>query len=146
MPLAGETIIAGKVPGERVATDIETTDSTPGITTTEAVVHTVVAPVVNGRTYRVRWHGDLASSAAADVFFVKIREDSLTGNTLDFRRYYSPGANNFPYSTEVEYTADATEDKTFVLTLVRSSGSGSGRLDAGTLNPAFFYVDYIRDS
>ncbi|MGH6693423.1 MAG: hypothetical protein ACREF4_22365 [Gammaproteobacteria bacterium] len=143
MVLAGQTIVAGQVPGERVATDIETIDSA-NVTTTETVVQTVVAPVISGRTYRVRWHGDLASSVAADIFFVKIREDTVAGNTLDFRRYRAHTTDNFPYSTEVEYTADATEDKTFVFTLVRSAGTGNGRLDATSTSPAYLYVNYIR--
>ncbi|MGH3735859.1 MAG: hypothetical protein ACRDT6_09600 [Micromonosporaceae bacterium] len=143
MPLAGETIIAGKIPGERIATDIRTANSA-GVTTTETSVQSVVAPVVQGRIYRVRWHGDLASTVAADEFLVRIREDTVAGTALDFRRYRAHTTANFPYSTETEYTADATENKTFHLTLIRSAGTGTGRLNAAASAPAFLYVDYIR--
>jgi hypothetical protein len=145
MPLAGETIIAGKIPGEQVGFDIETGDSS-GVTTVETVVQTVVAPVVAGRIYRVTFYGDLASTVAADQFFTRIREDSVSGNVLDLRRYRAHATVNFPYRVEIEYTADATEDKTFVLTLIRESGTGTGRRDASATSPSYLYVDYIRDA
>jgi hypothetical protein len=145
MPLAGETITAGKIPGEQVGIDIQTSDS-GGVTTTETAVQTVVASVVAGRVYLVRWHGDLASTVAADIFFVKLREDSATGNTLDFRRYRANTTDNYPYNTEVEYTADATEDKTFALTLIRSAGTGTGRRDSTGVSPGRLVVTYVRES
>jgi hypothetical protein len=104
----------------------------------------VVAPVVSGRIYKVRWFGDLASTVAADQLFVKIREDAVGGNILDWRRYRAHTTTNWPYDTEVEYTADATEDKTLVLTLVRESGTGTGRRDASATSKSYFTVDYIR--
>jgi hypothetical protein len=128
--------------GELIDEDIKTSDSA-GVTTTETVVHTLVAPVVAGRRYQLSWFGDLASSVAGDQFFVKIREDSVSGNTLDFRRYRANAAVNFPYYTETRYTADATEDKTWVLTLIRESGTGTGRLDAAATSPAFFRCNYL---
>jgi hypothetical protein len=88
----------------------------------------------------------MASSVAADQVYVKIREDSVSGNVLDWRRYRAHATTNFPYRTEVEYEADATEDKTFVLTLDRESGSGVSRRDASATSPSYFYVDYIREA
>lgn len=144
MVLAGETLEAGRMPGERIATAIVTTDSA-NITTTETVVMTVAAPVVTGRIYRVRFAADLAGSVAGDQHFIKIREDSVSGGAINFRRYRVEDTDNFPWGPiEVEYTADATEDKTFVVTLVREAGTGNIRLDATTSNPAYLYVDYIR--
>jgi hypothetical protein len=88
----------------------------------------------------------MASSVAADQVFVKIREDSVSGAILDWRRYRAHTTTNWPYRTEVEYEADATEDKTFVLTLDRESGTGTSRRDASATSPSYFYVDYIREA
>jgi hypothetical protein len=144
MALAGETIIAAKVPGERIATAIETANS-GNVTTTETVIMTVVAPVVISRIYRVTFWGLIDTSVANDRVRVRIREDSVTGNTLQISSNVLTDAVIAEASpTEAEYTADATEDKTFVATLLRVSGSGNEILAAASTNPAYLYVDYIR--
>jgi hypothetical protein len=144
MPAAGETIIAGRVSGERIATAIETSNSA-GITTTETVVMTVVAPVVIGRIYKVVLAGGIRSSVAADTANGRIREDSLTGTQLTVRRVnIAAGATVLHWPLEVEYTADATEDKTFVATMHRASGSGTILLSAGSDFPSYLYVDFTR--
>ncbi len=144
MPLAGETIIAGKIPGERIATAISTTNSA-AVTTTETVVMTVISPVIIGRIYRVRGHIGFDTSVAGDVQINRIREDSLAGNQLTARRFYHPTtAGSFTHDLEAEYTADATESKTFVFTIIRESGTGSLIMVNAANAPSYFYVDYIR--
>jgi hypothetical protein len=145
MPLAGATVTAGKLPGEQVGYDIETSNSS-GITTTETTVQTVVAPVVAGRVYLIKWFADVKSTVAGDQLFVKIREDNASGTVLDFRRYRANANVNFPYRTEAEYTADATEDKTFVVTLVRESGTGTVSMAAAATSPAYLRAEYLRDA
>lgn len=144
MPLAGETIIAGKVPGERVATAIVTADSSTW-TTTEVVVMTVVAPLVSGRTYRVSFDGGIRSPNNAESSNGRIREDSVSGTQLTVRRAdIEYGATVMPWRLEAEYTAVATGDKTFVVTGVRASGAGAHFLTAGAQFPSYLYVDYLR--
>lgn len=144
MPAAGETIIAGRIPGERIATSIETSNSA-NITTTETEVQTVTAAVVTGRTYRVRWSVRVSSSVAADDITLRIREDSLTGTILQSETMDVNVSNREPRVTlEAEYTADATEDKVFSATLVRTAGTGNVILNAATTVPTYLYVDYIR--
>jgi len=145
MPLAGETIIAGKIPGERINTDIEVSSS-GDITTTETAVMTVVAAVVTGRIYRIKWVFNVDSSVAADTVLLRIREDSVSGTVLQTGRYRANSNVNYPVTQEAEYTADATEDKTIVASLQRESGSGNVQLIAAATQPSYLYVDYIRDA
>jgi hypothetical protein len=146
MPLAGETIIAGKVPGERIATQVRTSDSA-GVTTTETAVDTVVAPVVAGRIYRIRYSMRVNSNAANDDPRVTIREDNATGTQLMLVNLDIPILFRAPQTVlEVEYTADATEDKTFVGTIDRIGGTGTLIAVASAVSPTYLCVDYIRDS
>jgi hypothetical protein len=142
MPAAGETIIAGRIPGERIATSIVTTNS--GSVTSEVVIDTVVAPVVAGRTYRVRWIADVQSTVTDNVVRCRIREDSLTGNVLQLINVRCTSGRDIGFIIEGEYTADATEDKTFAGTAFRQDGVGTIALNANANEPAYLYVDYLR--
>jgi hypothetical protein len=146
MVLAGETIIAGKVPGERIETT-RRVSSSAGVTTTETVVDTVVAAVVAGRIYKVTWDGRLSSTAAADDARIKIREDSVSGTELmDVVLDLALTGRTPRTHLEVEYTADATEDKTLVFTLARFAGTGTLTAIAAANAPTYLYVDYIEDA
>jgi hypothetical protein len=144
--LAGETIIAGKVPGERIATDIVTSNS-GGIGSTETVIQTVTAALVSGRTYRVTsdFGYQVSTVGAGDDWSIKIREDNLTGTQIQARRAHANNtASSMPFHIEVEYTAVSTGNKTFVVTADLSGGAGLINLIALADQPAYFYVDYIR--
>ena len=142
---AGQIAEAGRIPGERIATTVETSDSTT-FTTAETQVSSVTAPVVSGRIYRVRFAGGWATTVAGDFISVRIREDSSSGNILLLRvvDVFRTGSFTAAPTLEVEYTADATEDKVFVLTAQRLTGSGTIALDAAASGPAYLYVDFIR--
>ena len=142
---AGQIAEAGRIPGERIATTVETSDSTT-FTTAETQVSSVTAPVVSGRIYRVRFAGGWATTVAGDFISVRIREDSSSGNILLLRvvDVFRTGSFTAAPTLEVEYTADATEDKVFVLTAQRIAGSGTCVLDAAASGPAYLYVDFIR--
>ncbi|MCI0687022.1 MAG: hypothetical protein L0Y54_07280 [Sporichthyaceae bacterium] len=143
--LAGETIIAGKVPGERIATDIDTADSAT-FTTTETEVQSVTAALVSGRTYRIRWATRFESSVADDRVIARIREDNSTGSELSNMvvRMFTVGSIGWPVTIEAEYTAVATGNKTFSATGVRQSGTGNCFMEAAANRPSYLYVDYIR--
>jgi hypothetical protein len=146
MPLAGETVQAGKQPGERVGTAI-VTSSSGAITTTETVVATVVFPAVAGRIYRIVADIGFAVSVVTDRNLCTIREDSVSGTVKNQRNIGAPTTTSpWSYHIEAEYTADATEDKTVVLTLQRSTGTGNIVLAAGASQPSYLYADYIRES
>src|SRR5262245_10431453 len=79
--LAGASAIAGMMPGERIATDIVTADSST-FTTTETVVQTAVAALITGRIYKVKWFGHWGSSVSGDRFQWRIRETNVSGTVL----------------------------------------------------------------
>lgn len=143
MPLAGEIIVAGQVPGERIATSILVVAS--AAITTEAQAMSVTAALVNGRTYKVTAAFLAGISVATDIFVSRIRENTVAGNALQFGRF-APGLTNsgFHDLIEAEFTAVATGDKTFSFTLQRSTGTGTITVQGGAANPAYLYVDYIR--
>lgn len=141
---AGLQLVAGRIPGERIATNIRTGDSST-FTTTETTVDSVTAALVSGRTYRVRWTVQWASSVANDDVAGRIREDNSTGTELAFGKVRSLDASSTGWSgwVEGEYTAVSTGNKTFVWTGVRFAGTGNCRAEAATTRPIYLYVDYI---
>jgi hypothetical protein len=144
--LAGASVVAGQVPGERIATQTDTAD-TSTFTTTETTVSTVTADLVNGRTYRVRFVGRFQSDVAGDSVNARLREDSSAGTQMQGTRVYSATATagfGFTISFEAEYTAVATASKTFVATGERSVGSGNVMCEGSATAPRYLYVDYIR--
>jgi hypothetical protein len=143
--VAGQVATAGRVPGERIATTTVTSDSST-FTTTETEVASVTAALVSGRTYRVRYAARFASTVAADWLMASVREDSTTGTRLTEDNVISEqsATAGWPVAGEAEYTAASTGDKTFVLTGIRATGTGTCRLEAATTRPTYLYVDYIR--
>lgn len=141
---AGQQLTAGRVPGERIATTTETSDSST-FTTTETELLSATAALVSGRTYRVRGVFNLESSTGSDEVRVRLREDDTSGTLLQSGDREVPTSSSFGYLTlmESEYTASATGDKTFVITGVRSSGSGTDKRGSSSARPAYLYVDYI---
>jgi hypothetical protein len=146
MPSAGESVIAGRMPGERIATQIDTAD-TSTFTTTETVVSTVTAALVNGRIYRVRFVGTMQSDVTDDTINSRLREDNVSGTQLQLRRAQSPtssAGSGVGMDVEAEYTAVATGNKTFVATGTRSTGTGNITCEGSATQPRYLYVDYIR--
>jgi hypothetical protein len=92
------------------------------------------------------FHGSFASSVAGDALFVRIREDTLAGTQLQSTAFTIDTTTSVGWklTLEAEYTADATEDKTFKLTAIRAGGSGNCRLETAADHPAYLYADYIR--
>jgi hypothetical protein len=144
MSSAGQLLVAGRIPGERIATTVVTADSA-GFTTTEVVVATVTAPLVSGRTYRLRAVPKWESDVADDRINARLREDSVTGTIMqsDNVRILVVSSLGWGGVLEVEYTATATADKTFVLTGQRAGGTGTCKLGAGATRPVYLYVEYL---
>lgn len=132
----------------RIATIRQALNSTGSAA--EVVRLTVVAPVVFDRIYLVRAYVGVASTVDNDDATLRIREDSLTGNQLQEAglelNHDLQSTRGQPQAIEVEYTASATENKTFVLTTERAAGTGAIRLAAASNKPSYLYVDYIRDA
>lgn len=143
---AGQLLVAGRVPGEEIAVDTEIADSTPTFTTTETTVMSVTAPLVSGRTYKVYASAHFETDAAVSNVAARLREDNSTGTQLQqsFYQIWHTSSTGVPVYLEAEFTAASTANKTFVLTGVRTSGSGNLALSAGATFPSHLRVEYLR--
>lgn len=145
MSSAGQQLVAGRIPGERIATATVTSNSANIASTTEVQVASVTAALVSGRTYRVTAAIKADSSVAADTSDVRIREDNSTGTEMQLGRIdIKDAAGRWPITLEAEYTAVSTGNKTFSVTMNRATGTGNVILIASSTVPGFAYVDYIR--
>lgn len=140
---SGQQILANRIPGERIATTTETTVSA-GFTSTETVIHTVVAPLVIGRRYGIWLTTHFITTTAGDDVDCFIRADSVSG-TLMQRVRADLIATNIPFTMNLytEYTAVATGNKTFVGTGDRVAGAGTISRSCSASIPAFMWVDYL---
>lgn len=143
MSSAGFQLVAGRIPGERLATTTRT--STTSTFTAETQVDSVTAPLVSGRTYRVRWVGRVQSSVADGYARGRIRQDNSSGTQATLVQTPTSAAANqsFPMIMETEYVAASTADKTFVATVVRQAGTGNLSCFADANTPNLFYVEYV---
>lgn len=148
---SGDNLTASRIAlalGTRVASMSPRTSDSSAVTTTDTVADTVTADLVSGRKYRIRWVGGVTSTVAADSLFLRIREDSTTAGTqLMISRHGVPNTSGagsrFGAILEAEYTAGATGSKSFCLSYVRASGSGSVSLPSTGALPTYFYVEYV---
>lgn len=130
----------------RVATAVVDTDS-PTFTTSEASLGALVAPLVSGRTYKVRMILHIGTTVANDWVTLRLCETNLAGtqlHSIDNAPLPSTTAAGHYFAIEGEYTAVATGNKTFVVGGVRASGTGTLRREAAAIRPTIFYVDYVR--
>lgn len=122
----------------------ETADSAD-FTTTQTVVMTGVASVVQGRTYRIRFIGRWAADAASNII-TRIREDTGGGAEVAVGQVVISDASSLGYGPQPmsgEFVAGATGDKTFVITGVRNGAGGNCRLEATNAAPARMYAELV---
>lgn len=129
----------------RIATSIETSDSST-FTTTETQVQSVTAALVSGRTYKVTFDTALATDNSGDLGTAIIREDNVSGQALQNRRVDLAGITTlgFPVHVEVEFTASSSGNKTFSGSMDRINGSGNLYRVGSSVRPSYMYVDYVR--
>jgi len=141
---AGQQLVAGRIPGERIATTTVTSPSGDTTGGTELLVMSVTAPLVSGRTYRVRTVGAVAGTGNERAQ-VHIREDSISGNLIQNQNVQILTSSSFgyPFIFECQFTAADTGNKTFVVTIERNQGTGPIHLECAPERPAYVYVDYI---
>lgn len=144
--LAGDPVYASDI-NERIGTTVRTSD-TSTVTTTETVADTVTVSLVAGRTYEISYDFGYNSSVAADSVFVRLREDSVSGNQLSIGRYYSHlsngGGSRWVGRLVAQYTASTTGSKTFAATYNRASGTGNVAVTAGASYPTYLRVQRVR--
>jgi hypothetical protein len=131
----------------RINTTILTADSaTWGATETQATSITINA--IAGAKYKIQFNGRISTDIAADASVMRIREDSLAGNVLQYQQVYLPttSTNAWPCVMYAEWTAPSTASKTFSLTGQRLIGTGTAhRIRAAGSGPGYLYVDRIAD-
>lgn len=145
MALAGRTAEAGRIPGQRVATEIVTSDSAD-FTSSEVVLVSLTASLVSGRRYAIVADVGLSSDSSGDRLAARIREGDSTAGTILQNNNVSITTSSgvrWPAPVYAEYTASATGDQDFVVTGQRLTGSGNCRLEASSSGPTYFYVNYI---
>ena len=147
MPLAGDIIEVGRIPGWLIDDQIEVVDSAT-FTTTETIIITLTVPLVNGRTYSIDAKVRMQSTSAGinEICLVRIREDNATGNELDrIPICIATTLTTFGYGGDLlaRFTAVATGNKTFVVTGVRAAGAaGTQRMEASGASPNILAVRY----
>lgn len=142
MASAGDIAEAGRIPGQRIATTIETSDSSD-FTTTETTGLSVTAALVEGRTYGVTVSANWSSTADGDVMFLRIWAGSTSGTQLHSSRLVLEQGAGPRSHVYVEWEATSTGNQTFIVTGERESGSGTLHMDAAGTIPGYLFVDYI---
>jgi len=128
----------------RIATTEDITAS-GAISTVETIVLTVTGSLISGLKYRISAYFVVGQSVATDEFVGRIREDNATGSIKTTARIRTGSVSTlFPVYFEAEYTAVATGSKTFVVTLIRSTGTGTIINNASSTAPGYLYIDYVR--
>lgn len=147
MSSAGQQLVAGRIPGERIATTVQTVDSAT-FTTTEVEIMSVTAPLVVDRTYRVRFTGQWNSDTSGDEVLALLR---LTNTSGDIRQQHrvlidlATTSQGYGDMLEFEFTPQSTGNVTFIVSANRTAAStGNCRLEAQSSRPAYLYIDYIR--
>lgn len=133
----------------RTATASVTADSATWAGTETGALLTATGTVTNGQVYKIFFAGNVSASTtaspSAELSFMRIREDTSTGNQLDGKNVYLATAAGSGYQCYLyaEYTASTTGSKSFVVTGVRSAGANTHQLRAGSNHPAILTVDRI---
>jgi hypothetical protein len=144
---AGDEIFAADVNEliDRQNTVIFTGDSSTW-SGTEASAMSITISAISGAKYKIVFEGRVSTDIAADAAFIRVREDSLSGNQLNYTNVYLPTTtgNGWQARAYAEWTATSTGNKTFVITGQRSIGTGvAHRIRAAGNGPAYLYVDRI---
>jgi hypothetical protein len=141
---AGQLLVAGRIPGEEIASTEVTADSST-FTTTETTVISVTAPVVAGRTYRIVFDGHGNSSTGTDAITFRIRDTDANGTERQTDRCNITGSTTSGASSHMErkITATGTENRTWVVTGVRVGAGGNCFLEASGTRPTYLTVYYV---
>jgi hypothetical protein len=126
---------------QRIATWTETSDVS--FTSAETTVNTVIFNAVAGCTYSIGFCCAFLSSVAGDTANVRIRNDDVSGSTIRVISLDLKPAFNTPCTVFTTWTASSTASKTFVVTGLRTAGTGTCRRIGSTLSPAILTVERI---
>jgi hypothetical protein len=143
---AGQLLVAGRIPGEEIASTEVTADSATFDDSPEVVVISVTAPVVAGRTYRIVFDGHGNSSTGTDAITFRIRDTDASGTERQTDRCNITGSTTSGASSHMErkITVTGTENRTWVVTGVRVGATGGNCfLEASGTRPTYLTVYYV---
>jgi len=112
------------------------------VTGTELVIDTVTVMLAIGHNFEIFWDSQWQTSVADGQIRCRIREDSVTGTTLQLRQAHGVGvvAQAKGLTLFADYEAVAEGEKTFVGTAIRQSGTGTWTSPATAVDPTFLKV------
>lgn len=129
-------------PVQRVASNVNTTSSSAFAAATETVTDTLVAPLIAGKLYEVMWTGNYTNTSAGATLLWRLREDSLSGTQIaGGRTTWNSTAQHTSPTLRAYYTADATGNKTFVIT--GSAGAGTTTRNGAGSGPSIMSCTLI---
>lgn len=149
-PLAGNPVYSDAVLralNRRIATTTGDTDLTAATYASVAAVENVVAALVAGRTYRVRYVFNMSFANAGDRATVRLRDasGSAGGAQISYITVFTPAAGVVvPGIVECDYLASATGNKTFQVTCERGGLAASTLQFRGAASqPRSLTVEYV---
>lgn len=138
----GRITTSGYYPRCRVGTTTNTANT--GTFTAETITDTITVALKNGRKYAIEFRGAARSSVAADIVDARIRQDNVAGTQMIVDRLVVPtAAGTRQCPLYAEYTAGATANKTFVVTMQRQAGTGNISRPGAATSPSILFVDEI---
>jgi hypothetical protein len=130
-------------PMSRMKTLKETTNSGT-FNTTETVILTLLnVAVLNGNKYWITGIVTIASTVAGDDITVRIREDSVSGTVLQIHEDDIISTTiQRTVTIQAEFVATVNDTgKDFVVTCVRTAGTGNISRQASATQPAFMHAE-----
>lgn len=123
-----------RIGGTKRSTDV-------GTFTAETITDTVTVDLTAGFTYGIFWYTQVQSSVAGDAAGCKLREDNVAGTQMTNQRYeLSDAGAGVGIAQYAEFTAVASGSKTFVGTIVRSTGTGNFTAAASATQQSNIFV------
>jgi hypothetical protein len=148
-PLNSAGVIAGAVGISKYGSPVKTrvgvsnrqTNVAVPTATVETVIDTITVNLIAGQVYDIMWTGWNNSTVTTDVSIIRMRQDTVTGTAID-SGYITHTANGTSKNTlRAQYTALATAVKTFVVTMIRFSGTGTLSSSGAATGPDILTVD-----
>jgi hypothetical protein len=141
--MASGDVLANAVIAVRVGTLKLVADS--AAVTAEASVGSVTCYLETGKTYALTGNARISSTVASENSIARVREDTASGTQVTQAQVTVSNTSTQGFNAAIygEYTAVATGNKTFHLTLQRNGGTGNHQIRGAAVAPSWLYVELI---
>lgn len=143
-PAAGEFIVVAdvlKALNRRIATTTGDTDGTSQSFAAEVAIENVVASVVAGRTYRVRYIFHTQTTTTGNTLLTRVRAGTVAGTQITYTNAVSLTTIQ-TFIIEADWTASVTGNQTFTATAIRTAGSTNSQFRGAVGQPRSLTVEY----